>query len=392
MSFGLLFAMAMEALIAGVSVGLYLFCIRPQLQWRRAKPAAFVISALLGASVPTALALGAVFPIPPSVATFPTLLLVVIWFWPDFVMRVTGGDRPLDASTTVLLSVLTEAGKQLEVGDVDGFADGVQEARSRATATTAPYVELWERFVEEERGRRAGVLQSSAPTAEALRAEYARIRGAGAALPAPFAVLTVVVAAVVAVLPTGLALATGTDLSPVCRAAKHGASPGAPGAAARSGPLADLLLRLPGPDFTLVGEGSMNIEEAASSRVDTDTLQQLRDAQFQGAYARDWIRADGTRLGNDVFSFATNAGAARYHRAVTAYACGYSTEAFEVPGGGVGLRIRYGSGDPVRDQVAWVDANRRFVVAIGYQDPPADHVEALALAAAVRAASSEGEP
>jgi hypothetical protein len=136
----------------------------------------------------------------------------------------------------------------------------------------------------------------------------------------------------------------------------------------------------------------MNIEEAASSRVDTHTLQQLRDAQFQGGYARDWIRDDGTRLGNDVFSFATSAGAAAYHRAVTAYACRYSTEAFGVPGGGVGLRIRYGSGDPVRDQVAWVDANRRFVVAIGFHDPPAGHAEVLGLAAAGRAASSEPEP
>lgn len=57
-------------------------------------------------------------------------------------------------------------------------------------------------------------------------------------------------------------------------------------------------------------------------------------------------------------AFDTQKGALSYHQAVTAYACRYSSEVFSVPGGGVGLRILYGSGDPVRDQVAWIDVPR----------------------------------
>jgi hypothetical protein len=152
-------------------------------------------------------------------------------------------------------------------------------------------------------------------------------------------------------------------------------------------PTGILLLTEPGPDFTLVGEYPMTLEETAASRVDTETLPQLRAAGFESAYRRLWIREDGTMLGNDVFVFATQKGALSYHEAVTAYACRYSSEVFPVPGGGVGLRILYGSGDPVRDQVAWIDGNRRVVIAIGYQDDSADHREVLDLVEQARSSA-----
>lgn len=184
-----------------------------------------------------------------------------------------------------------------------------------------------------------------------------------------------------------VALQTG---APVCAAAEA-AAPAIPpdGAAIGSGPPSDLLLDSPGPDFTLVWDSPMGIEEAAGSRVDTFTLRQLRDARFVEAHQRQWIRDDGTTLGNDVFRFATSEGAAGYHRLVTTYACRYSNETFDVPGGGVGLRVRYGSGDPIRDQVAWTDGNHRLYVAIGYVDAPADHAEILSLAARVRATAGD---
>ncbi len=148
-----------------------------------------------------------------------------------------------------------------------------------------------------------------------------------------------------------------------------------------------LVLSDPGNDFTLVSERPMSIEQTAASRVDTETLNQLREAGFESAYRREWIRDDGTGLVNDVFAFATPDGAESYHQAVTAYACQYSTELFSVPGGGVGLRILYGSGDPVRDQVAWIDGTRRVVIAIGYQDDSADHSEVLQLVKQARGSS-----
>jgi hypothetical protein len=140
-----------------------------------------------------------------------------------------------------------------------------------------------------------------------------------------------------------------------------------------------LLIADPGPEFTLVFEGPLTLEQAAASRVDSMTLDQLREAGFVTAYHREWIRDDGTMLGNDVFSFETPDGAESFHLAVTDYACEYSSELFPVPGGGVGLRILYGSGDPVRDQVAWIDDTHRVVIALGYHDDSADHSEVLAL-------------
>jgi hypothetical protein len=68
-----------------------------------------------------------------------------------------------------------------------------------------------------------------------------------------------------------------------------------------------------------------------------------------------------------------------YQQAVTRYACRYATAAFSVPGGGIGLRVRYGSGDPIRDQAAWIDGSRGVVIAVGYQEAPSDHAEILAL-------------
>lgn len=149
-----------------------------------------------------------------------------------------------------------------------------------------------------------------------------------------------------------------------------------------------LLLDEPGPDFTLVWEAPMTLEQSAASRVDTETLPQLRAAGFESAYHRQWIRDDGTSLGTDIFAFATTDGAQSYHLAVTDYACRYSSESFPVPGGGVGLRINYGSGDPVRDQVAWIDGNRRVVIAIGYRDDSGDHHEVLGWVARARTSAS----
>jgi len=184
-----------------------------------------------------------------------------------------------------------------------------------------------------------------------------------------------------------VALQTG---APVCAAAEAAAPTSPPnGEAIGSGAPSDLLLDSPGPEFTLVWDAPMGIEEAAGSRVDTFTLRQLRDARFVEAHQRQWVRDDGTTLGNDVFRFATSEGAAGYHRLVTTYACRYSNETFDVPGGGVGLRIRYGSGDPIRDQVAWTDGNHRLLVAIGYVEAPADHAEILSLAARVRAVAGD---
>jgi hypothetical protein len=216
------------------------------------------------------------------------------------------------------------------------------------------------------------------------RAASGALAGSQAGGPAGQLVLVPILAAA-SVLAVGLR--TG---APICAAAEAASPAGPPdGAAIRSGPVSDLLLESVGADFTLVWDAPMGIEEAAGSRVDTFTLRQLRNAGFVEAHQRQWLRDDGTTMGNDVFRFGTSEGAAEYHRRVTAYACSYSSETFDVPGGGVGLRIHYGSGDPIRDQVAWTDGNHRLLIAIGYQEAPADHAEVLSLAARLRATTTD---
>ena len=153
-------------------------------------------------------------------------------------------------------------------------------------------------------------------------------------------------------------------------------------------PMPTVVLQDPGPGFTWVWEGELTLEQSAASRVDTETLPQLRAAGFRSAYQRLWIRDDGTTLGTDVFVFESQEGAESYHRTVTEYACRYSPASFAVPGGGVGLRIHYGSGDPFRDQVTWVDGNRRIVIALGYRDDSHDHTEILDLVDLTRASAT----
>lgn len=188
------------------------------------------------------------------------------------------------------------------------------------------------------------------------------------------------------------AVATGRAPFLVCPQADRAAISASPNTGIAAESPIGYLLTDPGPEFTLVADYPMNIQEAAESRVDSLTLPQLREAGFVSAHRRIWIRDDGTLLGNDAFRFSDSDGATGYHRAVTRYACQYSNESFGVPGGGVGLRIRYGSGDPIRDQVAWIDTGHRIVIAIGYREPPAGHSEVLAMVAEARRIASITAP
>jgi hypothetical protein len=215
-------------------------------------------------------------------------------------------------------------------------------------------------------------------TRDELRVPSRAVLGFMAVLGSYAVTFVTVIAIVVTMLNTGF---IGQSVCGDARAAAE-----ADGGVGR--PSGRLLLDEPGPEFTLVWQGPMTLEESAWTRVDTETLPQLRAAGFESAYARQWIRDDGTTLGTDVFAFATAEGAQSYHLAVTDYACRYSSESFAVPGGGVGLRINYGSGDPVRDQVAWIDGNRRVVIAIGYRDDSGDHREILEFVARARTSAS----
>jgi hypothetical protein len=103
-------------------------------------------------------------------------------------------------------------------------------------------------------------------------------------------------------------------------------------------------------------------------------------AGFVGAYRRDWQTPEGRTLSAEIFEFASSAGAMQFHRQMTEYACRFSEQAFEtVFPASVGLQVRYSSGDPIVEQIAWVDGSRRLVVTQSFAQPPPDHAAVVEL-------------
>lgn len=361
--------------------------LTPMLSARGARTDAHVIATALTVSAIVALAL-----IPLIGSGLWQLAGILLWLVnnlaPDVLVRITGGSRPPAAEKVEVASILDEASARLQAGDAEGWrasVDRLQSASDPAAAGVAGAMAAYAR----ELGR--GVPAS--PSIERRFRDETQRYLYGVSPPSPAVVVfTPLLAAVVGLAPglgtgiigTGI-IGTGIFEPAACSGAHAAAASGGSGGIQPTvGPLWDLLLDAPGPDFTLVAEGAMTLEQSAASRVDTQTLPQLREAGFVSAYVREWIRDDGTGLLNDGMEFGTMQGAESFHQAVTDYACRYSSESFAVPNGGVGLRILYGSGDPVRDQVAWIDGNRRFVMAIGYRDHSADHTEILDLVARAR--------
>lgn len=146
------------------------------------------------------------------------------------------------------------------------------------------------------------------------------------------------------------------------------------GAATRAEmPIADSIVTDPEPGAKLAFDEPADLAAAADSRHDPDTLEQLEAAGFVRGHLRGWFATDGRLLQADSFEFATHEGAADYQRTVTNHACTYANEAFEGPNGGIGLQVRYSTGDPIVEQVSWVDGNRRYLVGVTHLEAPATH-------------------
>jgi len=372
--------------------------LTPMLKERGARTQAHVIAAALTLSAIVAFAL-----IPVIGGGLWQLGGILLWLVnnvaPDVLVALTGGPRPPAAAKAEVASILDDARARLEAGDPDGWRAAVDRLQSASDPAAAGVARAMADYAR-DLGRGLPV----SPLIERRFHDEAQRYLFDSRPPSPMvALLTPLLAAVVGLTPglgagiirpalVGLTDGLGAGiLDPVCDRAQKAAGDDPsdaagddPSDAAESAPstLTNLLLDAPGPEFTPVWEGAMTLEEAAASRYDTKTLAQLRAAGFVSAYGREWIRDDGTKLGTDVFRFGEAEGAASYHEAVTSYACRYSSESFGVPGGGVGLRILYGSGDPVRDQVSWIDGNNRIVIAIGYEDDSRDHNEVLGLSRA----------
>jgi hypothetical protein len=323
-------------------------------------PLAPTVGILAGASVEASVVLLLV----------PVLAAAIVSGW--FSGRTTALGQNADQQ---VLSDVQVAAERLEVGDVDGALSDLRAVRRSASLETATYVDLWIRLANEEVQRRDGVRVSSSPTQQAISAEYARIASKRGRPPLVVVVGILVLGACVSI---AVPMARG-DLNAgqtACAAAQPilATAEASPRTSLVVDPmLSHLVVDDPGVAAKLVGDGGMRLEQAAMSRHDPKAGVKLQAAGFVAAYRRDWETPDGHTLSADIFQFATPKGAARFHRQMTEYACRFSSLAFAGTDNQTGLRINYSTGDPVVEQLAWVDGPYRVVVARSYAAPPVDH-------------------
>lgn len=145
----------------------------------------------------------------------------------------------------------------------------------------------------------------------------------------------------------------------------------------------------PEPGAQYAFEYAMNLDQTATSRHDPHTREQLIRSGYVGGHVKVWLAADGRGIEADVMEFTAPEGATAYQAEVTRHACEYANEAFEAPLGGVGLQVRYETGDPIVEQVSWVAGNRRYLVMVSELAIPSDHQRILDI---MDAATSSGWP
>ncbi|MDP2350701.1 MAG: hypothetical protein Q8M74_06040 [Chloroflexota bacterium] len=282
-----------------------------------------------------------------------------------------------------VLAEVARAQSLLDVGDVDGAIDLLDRQRARPTGATARLVDLWRTFATEERRRRDGVRISSATTRQAIVEEYAALerRRGRPSLPIVALVLLAGVAVATAT-PAVLGESITTNGDPCATAIAILDRAGPPSSTTTPNTsLSHLVLVDPGVPATLVDDGGMGLERAGFSRHDPEARPKLVAAGFVGAYRRDWQTLEGRTLSAEIFEFASSVGAMQFHRQMTEYACRFSDQAFETPfPASVGLRVRHSGGDPIVEQIAWVDGSRRLVVTQSFAQPPSDHAAVVEFA------------
>jgi hypothetical protein len=281
-----------------------------------------------------------------------------------------------------VITAVHAAGQRLEVGDAEGALIDLQTIRRTATPRTVGYIDLWIRYANEELRRREGLRLSSRPTQQSIAAEYATLSARRGRPPLPVVALVIAIGVAVAV---GVPIAQGA-LSPVTTACEQ-AQPilAASEASPRTAPIQDpalshLTLVDPGVAARLVVDRGLGLAAAAATRHDPQADEKLAADGFEAGYERQWETPDGRTLSAEVFRFASPSGAERFHREMTEYACRFSSLAFAGTGGETGLQVNYSTGDPVVEQLAWVDGPFRIVVSRSFAERPPDHADITDLA------------
>jgi len=370
---GILLRAAGEALLAASSTALFLFWVRPELQRRRASRLAFAVAVALALVVPVRLLMASLVPVPFFVLVGSTMLLVAVRLFPGVLIRVTGGARPMAPAAEAILQRINLALGRYEAGDPPGATAQLEQLNALRTPDTERYIDLWLRYVEEERARRKGIRESSSTTLRQIGEEAERLTPR-IDPPEPRRAWAVV----------GLAALIGAGPALIAARACISVETLLPTSASEeildgSLPVTPALKSQPEPGATILYDAPWDLEAAAEARHDPDTRAQLVEAGFVRAHATIWRATDGFQLSSDVFVFRDAAGALSFHRDVNRYACQFSNEAFSARNG-IGLQVRWSSGDRIVEQISWVSGPRRYVVSVGALSPPADHSRVRRLA------------
>jgi hypothetical protein len=361
-------------LVFGVLMGVYAaFCVLPALRAQRSRSLAQALA--IGLTLLGALALGLT-----ALLRLPVFLSIVILVWfaamnTRFLIWATGGPAELDPLQARVAEILADADARRNAGDAAGWQAALDELQVLRGEGVTALVAAFDAYRDElSRGAPA-----TTATLERIHAATRHLFGTPRPTPRWQVVGMVVLGGVLATSP----VLAGPVLNPnPCERASAILRRTSPGHdLSTKPPLTGLLVASLPDQFqgALAAESALDLRDAADTRFDPDTLRQLRSDQFTRGYERAWRLADGTQASSDVFEFITASGAVDYHDSVAHYACEFADETFETDAAGIGMQIRYAHGDPIAEQIAWIVGPRRFVVAVTFRQPPADHslVEAL---------------
>lgn len=293
---------------------------------------------------------------------------------PAALIRLSGGPMPTGAGE--LLDAVEESDRVLRRGEIGQWVVAMREMRAWRTERTARLVDALQALADDgERGFARDATREHLREIERARDELLGIPGPGRRR------LAVLIVCVVAAAPGGLLL---TRFDP-CIGAEWQLAGTRVHAQPRATSLPNLLPSAADMGAAPAQQSYLTLADAVAVKYDPRTQGQLEEAGFVSGYQAGWLLDDGHIASADVFEFRTPEGAMAYQRAVTRYACGFATEEFDDAGGGLGLRIRYRTGDPFADQLSWVDGTYRIVVSRTFgEQPPADHAYVIRMAEATR--------
>jgi hypothetical protein len=384
---GFLLAVAVAVglgVLAALPFATYLRWTVPTLARVPARPAAYLLAAipaLLAFGVTVAFVAGWLNFMSPVVGRALVLVLTLATIWQPIVhaaVRMTGGPASAGMEDELLRVEAASAAEAIRRGALD-------DARS-ALERIAGAPELASERLRRAAATVADMIGAAPPPPDLTRLRRTLEAGIGGQWPGPRWVRAVALAGIVvsfatATVPTALNAYT---VRRACLEADDHLPSALVATAGANVPIGESIAAIPEPGSVEWAATPLDLDAAAESRHDPDTRDQLVEHGFVRGYQRLILAADRRGIQIDAFEFETRQGALQYQDRVTRYACRFANLAFGHPSGGVGLQVRYATGDPIVEQISWVTGTRRIVVSISLLEVPRDHERIIAIASQYR--------